>query len=221
MTEPQNETSEWIAFDAFRLFPGARQLRRGGKVVSIGDKALDLLIALAERPGQIFSKAELAAAVWCREWVEDVTIRVTVAMLRKVLGRTPAGAEYIVNSLNRGYSFSAAVEVERWPRPACPSEFERAPDASESGRLPALLKPVIGRGRDIEQITWLLDRYRLVTIVGPGGIGKTTTAVSSVSRLAETQGGVCFVDFGPYTIPRSLQLALRQPWVPIGQVPIR
>ncbi|WP_159104030.1 winged helix-turn-helix domain-containing protein [Rhodopseudomonas sp. B29] len=201
MTKSQNETAVRLAFDTFLLFPGARQLKRDGKIVSIGDKALDLLIALAERPGQILSKAELAATVWRREWVEDVTIRVTVTMLRKVLGRTPAGADYIVNSLNRGYAFSGAVDVRRWPGPGEPVEFDRATDNSEPGRLPALLKPVIGRGRDIELITGLLDQHRLVTIVGPGGIGKTTTAISSVSRLAETQGGVCFVDFGPIYDP--------------------
>jgi predicted ATPase/DNA-binding winged helix-turn-helix (wHTH) protein len=198
----ENETTEWLAFDAFLLFPGARQLKREGRVVHIGDKALDLLVVLTESPGRIFSKAELADRVWRREWVEDATIRVTIGALRKVLGRPPDGGNYIINSVGSGYSFSTSAEVERWRR--TPGMFDSAtqnPDRPEPGRLPSLLKPVIGRGRDIDRIIGLLGRHRLVTIVGPGGIGKTTAAISSMSHLAETQGGVYFVDFGPVQDP--------------------
>jgi predicted ATPase/DNA-binding winged helix-turn-helix (wHTH) protein len=201
LIEPQNQTSEWLAFDAFLLLPSARQLKREGKTVAIGDKALDLLIALADQPGRVFSKAELAKEVWRREWVEDVTIRVTVGMLRKLLGHAPDGAEYVVNTVGRGYAFAGSVEIERWPRTTGRDPSSRTALFFQPGRLPSLLKPVIGRARDIEQIKSLLERHRLVTIVGPGGIGKTTAAISSVSDLAEKQGGVCFVDFGPIQDP--------------------
>jgi predicted ATPase/DNA-binding winged helix-turn-helix (wHTH) protein len=200
MADSSCEATEWLAFDAFLLFPGARQLKRDGRAISIGDRALDLLIALTERPGQVLSRVELAEKVWRRAWVEDVTIRVTVGMLRKVLGRTPLGTDYVINSLGRGYAFSGSVEIERWPKPVSVDPSNRM-TFFQAGRLPALLKPVIGRAKDIEQITSLLSRHRLVTIVGPGGIGKTTTAISAVARLAERQGGVCFVDFGPIQDP--------------------
>jgi predicted ATPase/DNA-binding winged helix-turn-helix (wHTH) protein len=201
VVEPK-EAVDWRAFDAFLLFPGQRLLKRDGKAIRIGDKALDLLIVLTESPGKIFCKADLANRVWHREWVEDVTIRVTIGALRKVLGRTPEGADYIVNTVGRGYSFSASVQVERWPRPTAKIDVsEVGADGPEPGRVPWLLKPVIGRRNDVERIVGLLDSNRLVTIVGPGGIGKTTTAISSVSTLAETQGGVCFVDFSPIQDP--------------------
>ena len=201
MAQSPNDASEWLAFDTFLLFRTARQLKRDGKAIAIGDKALDLLIALTDKPGQVLSRVELAEKVWRKEWVEDVTIRVTIGGLRKVLGRTPDGADYIINSPGRGYAFSGSVKVDRWPRTTRSADTDRATAIFHPGRLPSLLKPVIGRGRDIEQITALLERHRLVTIVGPGGIGKTTTAISSVARLAEKRGGVCFVDFGPIQDP--------------------
>jgi hypothetical protein len=87
-----NPAIEWIAFGPYLLFPGQRLLKRHGKPVHVRDRTFDLLIALVERPGEVFSKAELAERVWRQEWVEDVNLRVTVGILRKLLGRTDAGA---------------------------------------------------------------------------------------------------------------------------------
>jgi DNA-binding winged helix-turn-helix (wHTH) protein len=89
-TDDHGSTIDWIAFGPFLLFPGQRMLKRHGKPVQIGDKALDLLVALIKRPGEILSKRELAEQVWRREWVEDVNLRVTIASLRKLLGPAPA-----------------------------------------------------------------------------------------------------------------------------------
>jgi predicted ATPase/DNA-binding winged helix-turn-helix (wHTH) protein len=171
-------------------------LKRDGKPVQIGDKALDLLVALTERPGEILSKRELAEHVWRREWVEDVNLRVTIASLRKLLGPAPEGSDYIVNTVGRGYSFSTAVPAERWPRPLAKQDASSGTaDGPAPGRLPSLLTPVIGRQSEIGHIIGFLKRQRLVTIVGPGGIGKTTVAISVASHLGDTEGGVCLVDF--------------------------
>ena len=195
-TDDHGSTIDWIAFGPFLLFPGQRMLKRDGKPVQIGDKALDLLVALTERPGEILSKRELAEHVWRREWVEDVTLRVTIASLRKLLGPAPEGSDYIVNTVGRGYSFSTAVPAERWPRPLDePDASSGTADGPAPSRLPALLTPVIGRQSEIGHIVGFLNQQRLVTIVAPGGIGKTTVAISVASHLGETEGGVCLVDF--------------------------
>jgi len=205
---------EWIAFGPFLLFPGQRILKRDGKALQIGDKALDLLCTLIKRPGNFFDKAELTELVWRRGWIEDVNLRVTVSALRKVLGETPEGGDYIINAVGRGYSFSPAVAVEWWPK-----VFDKH-DSAEPGKnglgaapLPLLLNRVIGREHVIAEIIRLLRDNRLVTIVGPGGIGKTTVAISSASQLAGVQGGVCFVDFAPVRapdfVPTAIATALR------------
>lgn len=192
-----SSTSEWIAFGPFVVFPKLRSLKCDGKQINIGDVSLDLLIALIENPGEIYSKQELAERVWNREWVEDANLRMAVASLRKLLGRTTDGGEFIVNTVGRGYSFSALVPLERWPRPAASAKFAGPIAGDQAGRLPPLIRPVIGREKEIKQLIALMGRYRLVTITGTGGIGKTTVAIATASRFAEIDEGVHFVDFAP------------------------
>ena len=194
--------AEWIAFGPYLLFPARRALQRDGAPVHIGDKAFDLLLTLIESPGDVVTKAELAERVWRREWVEDVNLRVTIGALRKLLGPTSDGGDYIVNVVGRGYSFSGAVAIESWPGARVESKPPRMwVQTAAAGRPPPLLNPVIGRQREIRLITDLLAVQRLVTIVGPGGIGKTTVAIACASGRAEMEDGVCFVDFGPIRDP--------------------
>ncbi len=194
--------AEWIAFGPYLLFPMRRVLERDGAAVHIGDKALDLLLTLIESVGDVVTKTELAERVWRREWVEDVNLRVTIGALRKLLGPTPDGGDYIVNIVGRGYSFTTAMVIESWPGARVESKSARArAESVTAGRLPALLNPVIGRQREIRLITGLLAVHRLVTVVGPGGIGKTTVAIACASHRAEMEDGVCFVDFGPIRDP--------------------
>jgi predicted ATPase/DNA-binding winged helix-turn-helix (wHTH) protein len=187
---------EWIAFGPYVLFPRLRTLKRDGKSVRIRDKPLDLLIVLAESIGDMLSARELAERVWRREWVEETTVRATVYALRRLLGKTIEGEDYIRTTVGRGYGFSGSIRIERsvpTPNkvrsPALVPATVRGP-----GRLPPLLGSVIGREREILRVVELLGCNRLVTITGIGGIGKTTIAISCASRLAEAEIDVCFVD---------------------------
>lgn len=218
MTTPDADGSklpsvDWIAFGPHVLFPSERILKRDGRAVQIGDKALDLLLALINAQGDILSKSDLAERVWRRTWIEDATIRVAIGSLRKVLGPTPEGGEYVINVVGRGYSFTSAVNLERWP--AHSSEVgSRQPIGigSALGRLPPLLSPVFGRRRDIQLISDLLSTRRFITVVGGGGIGKTTVAISCASLRANVDDGVCFVDLAPIRdpalVPARIAMAL-------------
>lgn len=191
-------TPDWIAFGPFVLFPSQRQLKREGKPVLAGDKAFDLLCTLVQQPGKIFSNDEIIESVWQRQFVESSNLRVTIASLRKLLGHTEQGEDFIVNVVGRGYSFTKCVPVEAWPNQLVsrdPSDRGLA-DASP-GQLPLLLKPVIGRAEEIDRLVKLIQGHRLVTIVGPGGIGKTTLAVSALAQARLPSFSVCFVDFAP------------------------
>jgi len=190
---PERIVPEWIAFGPFVLHLRRRTLSREGKRVGLNPRAITLLTALIQRPGEVLSKEELMARIWPDRTVEEVNLRVAVTALRQALGQAEDGGSYVSNAVGRGYFFSASVTLERWPpRP------EGAPGASAStplvqGRLPMLLKPVIGRDQVIARIAALLAEHRLVTIVGPAGIGKTTAAISTASRTAHAEA-VCFVD---------------------------
>ena len=98
-----------FVFGPFELSAAERLLKRGHEAVSIGGRALDLLIALVERAGQVISHKELIACAWPDVTVEEANLRVHIAGLRKVLREGPDGARYISNVAGRGYCFVAVV----------------------------------------------------------------------------------------------------------------
>lgn len=106
------------SFGPFRLDRSRRLLEKGGAPVSIGGRALDLLIALVDHAGQIVSGRALMGLVWPGLVVEEANLRVTISALRKVLGDGKDGARYIVNVMGRGYAFVAPLEAEAERAPA-------------------------------------------------------------------------------------------------------
>jgi len=198
-----SHAADWIAFGPYVLIPSERVLKRDGQPLAIGDKTLDLLLALVETPGDILSKGDLAERVWRREWIEDGNLRVAIGALRKLLGVTRDGGDYIINVVGRGYCFCPTVPVDRWPSLANPARSRSAPvSAHPVGRPPSLLNPVFGRRRDIAQISDLLATRRFITIVGAGGIGKTTVAIACAAlRADQDDDGVSFVDLAPIRDP--------------------
>jgi DNA-binding winged helix-turn-helix (wHTH) protein len=96
-------------FGPFELDSRARTLRRGDVVLPIGSRALDILVYLANRPGEVIKKKELIDHVWSDVVVEEVALRVHVASIRKALGDGQFGNRYIANIYGRGYSFVGAV----------------------------------------------------------------------------------------------------------------
>src|SRR5580698_1030078 len=163
-----------VAFGLFRLFAAERQLKKGDKPAQLGSRALDTLIALVERAGEVVSQKELISRVWPDVTVDEANLRVHIASLRKALGDGHAGARYIVTVSGRGYCFVAPV-TRSTPQYSPSTEvavFDRLQ------RLPPKLSRMIGRDDIVRELTEQLTMYRFVSIVGPGGIGKTTVAIS-------------------------------------------
>src|ERR1700716_3688860 len=98
-----------LRFGPFDLSIGERALRRDGQVLPLGDRALDILIYLADRPGEVIAKQELMDHVWSDVTVEEGNLRVHVAVIRKALGDGQFGNRYIANIKGRGYSFVGSV----------------------------------------------------------------------------------------------------------------
>src|SRR3981189_3430801 len=98
-----------LQFGPFELSSRERVLRCEGVVLPLGGRALDLLIYLAERPGEMIAKRELMDHVWSDVTVEEGSIRVHVAAIRKALGDGQCGNRYIANIKGRGYSFVGTV----------------------------------------------------------------------------------------------------------------
>jgi predicted ATPase/DNA-binding winged helix-turn-helix (wHTH) protein len=184
---------EVFTFGSFRLVPAQRTLLDDGKPLRLGSRALDILITLVERTGETISKEELIARAWPDTVVEEASLRVHVAALRKALGGGRAGKRYIVNLSGRGYAFVAPVTREhQLPATAPPNGTD------EAGNLPVLLTRVVGRDGTISALITQLARRRFLTIVGPGGIGKTTVAITVADRArASYENGAWYVELAP------------------------
>ena len=100
---------ESVAFGPFRLWPAERRLEKTGCPVALGGRALDILLALIERPGEVVSKQELMRRVWPGIAVEESNLRVNIASLRKALGDHTESARFIGSVPGRGYCFVAPV----------------------------------------------------------------------------------------------------------------
>src|SRR6266403_5825040 len=98
-----------LRFGPFELSIGERVLRRDGQVLPLGDRALDILIYLADRPGEVIAKQELIDHVWSNVTVEEGSLRGHVAAIRKALRDGQFGNRYIANVRGRGYSFVGSV----------------------------------------------------------------------------------------------------------------
>src|SRR5262245_15895291 len=111
-------TDHAISFGPFRLLPSQQLRLEDGKPVRLGSRALDILIALAERPNEIVSKEDLIARAWPDTFVEEGNLRVHIAALRRVLGEGQAGNRYVANIPGLGYRFIAPVSLstEQAPR---------------------------------------------------------------------------------------------------------
>jgi DNA-binding winged helix-turn-helix (wHTH) protein len=101
-----------ISFGPFRLFPTKRRLLEVDALVPLGDRALDLLIALVERAGEIVGTEALMARVWPNTFVEAGNLKVQVAALRQALKDGQGGRRYLVTIRGRGYRFVAPVTEE-------------------------------------------------------------------------------------------------------------
>jgi predicted ATPase/DNA-binding winged helix-turn-helix (wHTH) protein len=190
---------ERLRFGEFELAPVARTLWRRGEQVRLGSRALDILIALASRPGQILSKDELTQLVWRGAFVDETALRVGISAVRKALGS--GGDRYITTVPGRGYCFVLDVETTAAkPEPEPPHLKRLKPQ-----RLPAQIARVVGRDEVITALAAEGSRRRLLSLVGPGGIGKTTVAVAVADRLRAAFEAVAFVDLSP--IENGTQIA--------------
>ena len=191
----------WVAsFGPFRLVAAERLLMKDDAPVSVGGRALDILIALIERAGDVVCRWELIDRVWPDVIVEEGNLRVHVANLRKALGDGRDGARYVTNVPGRGYCFVALVRHSAGAEPGLPIPATENPARPQ--KLPIPLSRMVGREKTVADLCSQLTARRFVSIVGPGGMGKTTVAVSVGHRLlTDFDGAVCFFDLGPLNDP--------------------
>src|ERR1700686_72847 len=119
MNDRRNRQSkDVLSFGPFSLFAAERLLKKADEPIPLGGRALDILIALAERAGEVVTHKELISTVWPDVTVEEANLRFQMAALRKALGDGRDGARYISNIAGRGYCFVAPVTRSSAKQPA-------------------------------------------------------------------------------------------------------
>jgi predicted ATPase/DNA-binding winged helix-turn-helix (wHTH) protein len=187
VVEPQSSQS--FSFGPFVLVPKRQLLLENGVPVRIGGRALDILTVLVSRPGETVGKARLIAQVWPRTVVEQGNLKVNMAALRRILSERPEEPSYIATINGRGYKFIAPVQILE-------SQASLEPANPLSTGLPPITRGIVGREAAMAEIQTSLSKSRLVSIIGPGGIGKTTVAIAVAEHIERTEPDVAvtFVD---------------------------
>ncbi|MFO1303984.1 MAG: winged helix-turn-helix domain-containing protein [Burkholderiales bacterium] len=196
-------------FAGFDLLPRERSLRREGRPVAVGPRAFDVLVALVERRGALVTKNDLFARAWPNLVVEENNLAVQVSALRKILGH---GA--IATVSGHGYRFGMPVDV---------AVVEEASPTARPATLPRVPTTFVGRDAERGECVACLAHTRLLTLVGPGGIGKTRLAIETAAlATAQFADGVTFVDLAPLDDPRSVMgtiataLGISDPALPLA-----
>lgn len=190
---------EWT-FGAYVLRESQRRLEHNGKPVRLGSRSFDILLQLLRRAGEVVSKDELLASVWAGVVVEEASVRVHMSTLRKALAEADAAdeaREWIVSIPLKGYSFTGQVARQSVLPTPTPAPGAVAPHAAEPFTPPPLrLTPLVGREADTERLLQALQQRRLVTVVGLGGIGKTSlaTRVAGMAHSHASGAPTAFAD---------------------------
>jgi predicted ATPase/DNA-binding winged helix-turn-helix (wHTH) protein len=194
-----------VSFGPFHLVASERLLTKGGAPVELGGRALDILVALIAAPNEVVGKKELMSRVWPDVVVEEGSLRFHMTSLRKALGDGKDGARYITTIAGRGYCFVAPVARATGPRKDAPVAAVNFSHAN----LPGRPNRMVGRDGDIRKLSAKLNASRFVTIVGAGGVGKTTVALAVGHHLIEDfSGAALFVDLAMLSDPKLVTTAV-------------
>jgi predicted ATPase/DNA-binding winged helix-turn-helix (wHTH) protein len=206
--QPPDNDGETIAFGPFTVSPALRLVTEGGQPVRLGSRAFDILLVLIESVGEVVGKDELLKRVWGRIFVDEANLRVHINTLRKALGDGQNGRRFIVNIPGRGYSLVAPVR-KGGAETAAPQAAIRRESPPGLIAPPAPQTRVIGREQLIGELARDVLARRFVSLAGPGGIGKTTVALSVAQALRpDFPEGIAFVDLAPIKEPRMVQSAV-------------
>jgi predicted ATPase/DNA-binding winged helix-turn-helix (wHTH) protein len=187
------EAAGGLSFGPFRLVASERLLTRDGAPLEVGSRALDILIALISAPNEVVSKKDLMSRVWPDVVVDEGSLRFHMAGLRRALGDGRHGARYIATLPGRGYCFVAPVSRPKH----LPDDASVLAAVFSHANLPNRLTRLVGRDDDLLRLSAQLNASRFVTIVGAGGVGKTTVAIAVAHHLMQAFAGtVLFVDLG-------------------------
>jgi predicted ATPase/DNA-binding winged helix-turn-helix (wHTH) protein len=160
-----------------------RELRVRGVPVPLGARAFEIIEVLVQSAGETLTKNVLMSRVWPGAIVEDNTLQFHISAIRKALG---ADRGMLKTAPGRGYRLLGAWTVQQVSAPSQDSidlEPSRGPAEPFQTNLPAAASNLVGRTLAVQRLRGLLSAHRVVTLTGPGGIGKTRLALEAARGL--------------------------------------
>jgi predicted ATPase/DNA-binding winged helix-turn-helix (wHTH) protein len=160
-----------------------RELRARGIPVPIGGRAFEIIEVLVQSAGELVTKNDLMGRVWPGAIVEDNTLQFHISAIRKALGPDRG---ILKTASGRGYRLLGAWTFRQESTSSVDSidlEPVRSPAEPFQTNLPAAASDLVGRTIAVQHLRDLLSAYRVVTLTGPGGIGKTKLALEVARGL--------------------------------------
>ena len=184
-----------------------RELRAQGVPVPLGGRAFEIIEVLVGSAGELVTKDELMARIWPGATVEENTLQVHISALRKALGSDRA---MLKTASGRGYRLLGkwAVLPQNTSSKKAPLLISE-PERPFQCNLPEATSKLIGRDAGGQHLCDLLSAHRVVTLTGPGGIGKTRLAMEVARSLFSNFQGDCFlVELASLSDPRLIPSAV-------------
>lgn len=172
-------------FGDFELDLERFELREAGSVVHVEPQVFDVLVYLTGHTGRVVTKEELLDEVWGTRFVTESTLTSRIKAARRAVGDSGASQSIIKTVRGRGFRFALAVTESSHDadRSVAPEPGRSSADSGASATpIPIGSGPLIGREREVVALTNLLSHSRLVSILGPGGLGKTRLAVDVAAK---------------------------------------
>src|ERR1700680_425054 len=198
-----------IEFGRFSVLPHRRELLAEGQPLDLGGRAFDVLMALIEASGAVVSKDALMERVWPNRVVEENSLEAQISALRKAFA---ADRDLIRTIAGRGYQFTGEIRTIS-ANPDAQAAAGMAQPTSTPSRpptnLPEPVSELIGRDVELDEILDLSTSHRLVTLVGPGGIGKTSLGFEVARRLLPRfADGVWAIELVPLSDPELVPVTV-------------
>ena len=172
-------------FTDFAFFPERQRLTRGGETLRVGSRALAILQLLIERRGSLVTKRDILARVWPGVEIGEESLRLNILALRRALIDTTEEPRFILTDYGRGYRFVGSVTEIPEEQGTQGQSLVPDPAAGQSAEhLPVRLTSLVARDEAILLLAGAQSEKRLLTIVGPGGIGKTSVAIAVARRVS-------------------------------------
>jgi predicted ATPase/DNA-binding winged helix-turn-helix (wHTH) protein len=182
-----------------------RELRSRGAPVPLGSRAFEIIAELVQANGELLSKDELTRRVWRDVHVDEGALRVHMVAIRKAFG---TDRNLLNTTVGRGYRLLGTWDVRQVDEPVRAAASEAMQPASISTLMPAAAAGLIGRSAAIAHLRELLSAYRVVTLVGLGGIGKTALALEAARTMSDLVAERVLVELAALSDPELVPSAV-------------